>query len=250
MDLKYYNLKEQYLELKTKYNELAVAYQQVLSINSSHLHRINQLEIENDILKSSHRSAPAPTLSPPHMTLCVPKKENLSASKTPQANPDQSVNIENETSLMETFLVVGVDSSRLSRESPQPEILWEYGDSDVLSQSVRSAIPDFWFPNGISKRKLKLTSSGSEVNSLIFGQAPSRRTEDCFTFTIRVENDAEVSQDHGDMPNSNKDLIYVLCLKVEDIVTTDVNWVVPKCYCVISYYPIFELHYNLSLIHI
>lgn len=146
--------------------------------------------------------------------------------------------------LIQAFVTVGLHPSNLDSPDSTPTILWEYAnDPELLSPSIRSVLPDFCFPLGIEKRRLKMTGSASDFNKILYGQTYTVRNHNCFTFTIRM---GQGTPSHPELPNCNKDVMYVFCVQIDDIVTEEnKDWIVSKCYCVLSYFPLFELHYEL-----
>lgn len=161
--------------------------------------------------------------------------------KTPQPTPDIGAESESSSSLLEAFFVIGL--CELSLETrPEEKILFEYPKTNSISRAMKNVFPNIALPKK-EFRELKLTGSASELNNLVFGQIPSKRNENCFIFTLRTE---EIDKDMDlDLPNSNHELIYFTCLVIDDIHEKDgQEFIVPKTYCIASYVPAFELHYE------
>lgn len=170
-----------------------------------------------------------------------------SSGKTPQANPDQSLNLEQSSSFnLQAFFVVGISKTPEGKIGQSPNILFSYiTDEDSISKAMLNIIPDLCFPLGIEPRKLKLSGSQSDLNCVLYGQVPSKRNENCFFFTLRAE---EASQEsfHPDLPNSEQEILYFICIRFYDLALDDdqVEWVVPKVYLIASYIPIIDLHFE------
>ena len=46
-------------------------------------------------------------------------------------------------------------------------------------------------------------------------------------------------------PNKDRDIYYVVCISTfEKLEDRGHQWIVPKCYCFVTYYPYFSVHYN------
>ncbi|OMJ75177.1 hypothetical protein SteCoe_25761 [Stentor coeruleus] len=170
----------------------------------------------------------------------IPAKA-LAPTKTPQPQPDNGIDTEFSTCIYEGFFVIGINPFTL-KSKPQEQILFEYPTSSSISPAMKAVIP------GLSLifkdvRELKLTNSASELNNLIYGQIPSKRNGNCFIFTLR--NETPGFSEATDLPNANREVVYFTCLLIEDITEHEgIEWVTSKCYCISSYVPAFELHYE------
>eukprot|EP01101_Sappina_pedata_P006860 TRINITY_DN3513_c0_g1_i1.p1 TRINITY_DN3513_c0_g1~~TRINITY_DN3513_c0_g1_i1.p1 ORF type:complete len:771 (+),score=140.42 TRINITY_DN3513_c0_g1_i1:27-2315(+) len=136
-----------------------------------------------------------------------------------------------------------------------PQILHQYPTRTPLPLNK---IPDFCFPQGVQTRDIPITRSQSSLNSLIFGQMDRLEdTENSFIFLI----------------HSGETIYYGMCVLKEEILDTMPSFirskspfssgnsafknmrnleamkkktvtVGPRCYCLISRYPFFNLHFS------
>lgn len=256
-------LNDEYKELKLKYEQLNRLYKQLVVKGKQDKILIESLKSELFSLKPQSAITSKSTLqvSPPgkyeQLSLFSPKparkfpgpseimSPSQSSGKTPQANPDQSVNSDQTTSfIFQAFFIVGIGKNQLG--SFIPDILFEYSpDTASISSGVRKVLPDLCFPTGASARKLKLSGSASDLNRVLYSQVPLKRNHSCFLFTLRAE---EVTSEppHPDFPNSEQELIYFTCIAIDDLCVDSkgIEWVVPKCYVVASYIPVLDLHFE------
>lgn len=174
-----------------------------------------------------------------------PKKIQTSGKIKPNS-PDQSPSFETIDKPFLSFLIIGVSNEKVGNHRPiRPEIIYEYPKENCnLSEDIKIAIVNCSFPTGIDGRQMTHSGSDSELNEIVYGQIPQKRGSKCFTFTLRSSH---LEEERSDMPNSNKELLYVFCVEFEDL-SIDPNhkteWVIPKLYCFVTYLPIFELHYE------
>jgi hypothetical protein len=85
-----------------------------------------------------------------------------------------------------------------------------------------------------------MTDSGSELNRLLYGQNITLRNENMFVFTLKPQ-DIHMSMHYGIL-----DVLYCCCIVLEDIESYEgQDWIVPKCFCLVSYFPLFDLHFQL-----
>lgn len=75
---------------------------------------------------------------------------------------------------------------------------------------------------------------------MLYGQNISNRNENMFVFTLKP-SDISYSMQYKVL-----DVLYCCCIVVEDIEPYEgCDWIVPKCFCLISYFPHFDLHFQL-----
>lgn len=165
----------------------------------------------------------------------------LTPMKTPQPTPDNGVESEVPSSLYEAFFVIGTKPTP-DISKPEASILFEYPASNSISQAMKNIMPGLALPHPFIK-ELKLTGSASDLNNLIFGQIPSKRNENCFIFTLRCEK-IDLDVDLG-IPNCDHEVVYFTCLLIEDIFESNGSeYIINKSYCLASFVPVFELHYE------
>ncbi|CAG9310299.1 unnamed protein product [Blepharisma stoltei] len=169
------------------------------------------------------------------------------SDKPSPANADEGIaDAYSDPGIYEAFFLVGVTKSDLGNPNVKPSILFEYPEeSSSISDAIRHVIPDFCFPSQIEMTQLTFAKS-SEYASILFSQASNRRPN-CYIFTLRSEEYEDIDVWRG-IPNYSKDALYILCVQIDDIEmgeNNELGWLVPKCYCIASYIPIFELHFEI-----
>ncbi|OMJ70027.1 hypothetical protein SteCoe_32090 [Stentor coeruleus] len=175
------------------------------------------------------------------------RSPNMSSGKTPQANPDQSLNIEQGLSYnYQGFFIIGLGRDEKQIISNKVRILFSHIlDTASISQAIIDVIPDLCFPLGAEARKLKLSGSASDLNGVLYSQVPSKRNHSCFLFTLRAE-EAVGDPPHHDLPNTEQEILYFICIRIDDLCLdcNGMEWVVPKVYALASYIPAIDLHYD------
>lgn len=195
-------------------------------------------------------------------------------SKTPD-----NTNYQEPTSLFEHFIIVGLHSDanlnivedafakRKKWESDmaqsevdlkeqwgpsiptlEPQILFKYPPGKKLALRMKDLVA-FCFPGGIKARVLERTPSLSDLNELVYGQEYLGRDDLSFVFSLKVADNAT---------------LYGVCLLVPEIVQKapailgassplshrpggSCHFLVsaPRCYCLLTRIPFFELHYEM-----
>lgn len=236
---RYQTLEKEFFQLKSEHMQLKLMYQHAIEGSLHDINQISALKIENEQLKKTIKELFAgfetktpkenndiPTLKPylSHLNLFSPQKKiGNSNDEYPgtikQALPDQSISFEcNDPSLYISFLVIGVPTEKLGDDTHfPPEILFEFPEnSSQLSTEIRKILSDCCFPSGIEVKPMNLSGSASELNSLLYGQTPNKRNSNCYIFTLKSN---QTEKEHSDMPNSNQELLYLVCLEIEDMTT-------------------------------
>ncbi|KAG9447671.1 hypothetical protein H6P81_013799 [Aristolochia fimbriata] len=130
----------------------------------------------------------------------------------------------------------------------EPEILFQYPTKKRIGVRI-SDIPAFCFPTGVKAQMLEKTPSMSDLNQLIYGQEHMRRDDLSFSFSLKVADNAT---------------FYGVCLHVQEIVQRLPAFLglnspasrlsgrgsqylvsAPRCYCILTRLPFFELHYQM-----
>ncbi|KAJ8616794.1 hypothetical protein MRB53_036166 [Persea americana] len=130
----------------------------------------------------------------------------------------------------------------------EPQILFKYPQRKRLAIRVKD-LPAFCFPGGIKARYLEKTPSMSDLNEVVYGQEHLCRDDLSFIFSLKVADNAT---------------LYGVCLHVQEVVqrTSHIFGVVsplprssgllshvlvsaPRCYCILTRVPFFELHYEM-----
>ncbi|KAJ3682440.1 hypothetical protein LUZ60_015013 [Juncus effusus] len=130
----------------------------------------------------------------------------------------------------------------------EPQILFKYPPGKKAD--IRETdLPSFCFPDGVKARLIERTPSMSELNEVVFGQDHLSRDDQCFIFRTKVADNAT---------------LYGVCLQVQEIVQRPPGILgsfspsvhnsykpsrflvsAPRCYCLLTRVPFFELHYEM-----
>ncbi|VAH97876.1 unnamed protein product [Triticum turgidum subsp. durum] len=145
-----------------------------------------------------------------------------------------------------------VDLNKIQYHGPiptmEPQILFKYPPGK--KEDIREAdLPSFCFPEGVKARLVERTPSMSDLNEVIFGQEHLCRDDLSFIFFLKVSDNAP---------------LYGVCLHVQEIVqrapgilgaVSPLNQTsykpsrflvsAPRCYCLLTRVPFFELHYEM-----
>ena len=255
--IEYSLLSSEHNQLKVAHDRLRSSSSELLSVNSQLRKVISDMKLQLEYKSKDPEIIPnksqaelqistpeivAP-LRPSHLDYLVdiPAKA-ITPWKTPQPIPDMSIESDTpSSSLFEAFFVIGITPVSLET-TPQECILFEYPECNCISPAMKKVMPGLALPSTQSKQ-LTLTGSASDLNNLVFGQIPSKRNENCYIFTLRSETTAEETT--SCLPNSGHEVVYFMCLLIDDISEhKGQEWITPKCYCIASYVPIYELFYE------
>ncbi|KAG6719199.1 hypothetical protein I3842_04G190100 [Carya illinoinensis] len=130
----------------------------------------------------------------------------------------------------------------------EPQVLFKYPPGKRLAMRLKD-LADFCFPGGVKARMIERTPSLSELNELVYGQEHLNRDDLAFVFSLKVANNAT---------------LYGVCLHVPEIVQRPPGILgipsspshpsggckrflvsAPRCYCVLTRVPFFELHFEM-----
>uniref|UniRef100_A0A7N1A0N7 UDENN domain-containing protein n=1 Tax=Kalanchoe fedtschenkoi TaxID=63787 RepID=A0A7N1A0N7_KALFE len=130
----------------------------------------------------------------------------------------------------------------------EPQILFRYPPGKKLGMRLK-VLASFCFPEGVKARILERTPSLSDLNELVYGQEHLARDDLSFIFSLKSADNATM---------------YGVCLHIPEIVQRPPGIVnaaspmsqsfkrlsrylvsAPRCYCVLTRVPFFELHYEL-----
>ncbi|PNT78219.1 uncharacterized protein LOC100831773 isoform X2 [Brachypodium distachyon] len=139
-----------------------------------------------------------------------------------------------------------VDQYHGSIPTMEPQILFKYPPGKRVEIN-ESDLPSFCFPEGVKARLIERTPSMSDLNEVIFGQEHLCRDDLSFIFSLKVSDNAP---------------LYGVCLHVQEVVqrapgilgaVSPLNPTsykpsrflvsAPRCYCLLTRVPFFELHY-------
>lgn len=179
----------------------------------------------------------------------VTKEYNDHRSKSLPSNfQDEIHEPSGPTRMYEDFFILGVKSDRTSYIGQlESDILYQFHQRNILPSSAQSrVISNFCFPRGSRAKFLKLTESTSSINEVIY-TTYERSCNPSFVFTLKSEGN-EQRFSYNDVANGEKEFLYCCCVIVDDLISDDamedVQIVAPKCYCIVSYCPCFELHFT------
>ncbi|KAM7262623.1 hypothetical protein ACFE04_000306 [Oxalis oulophora] len=129
-----------------------------------------------------------------------------------------------------------------------PQILFKYPPGKKLALRLKD-LAAFCFPGGIKAQLAEKTPSLSDLNELVYGQEHLNKDDSSFIFSLKVADNAT---------------LYGVCLLVKEIVQrqpailssgSPISRVArgcsrflvsaPRCYCVLTRVPFFELHYEM-----
>ncbi|TYI20440.1 hypothetical protein ES332_A07G238100v1 [Gossypium tomentosum] len=146
-----------------------------------------------------------------------------------------------------------IDVKMLQNHGPplpifEPQILFRYPPGKRLAMRLKD-LATFCFPGGVKARLLERTPSFSELNEVLYGQEHLSRDDFAFIFSLKVAGNATV---------------YGVCLHVPELVQrqpgnlggssrlssiagSSRQYMVsaPRCYCLLTRVPFFELHYEM-----
>lgn len=130
----------------------------------------------------------------------------------------------------------------------EPQILFKYPPGKNVAMREND-LPDFCFPEGVKARLVERTPSMSDLNEVVFGQEHLARDDLSFVFCLKVSDNAT---------------LYGVCLHVQEVVQrapgilgavsplTHTSFKssrflvsAPRCYCILTRVPFFELHYEM-----
>ena len=148
-----------------------------------------------------------------------------------------------ERPMFEEFFVLGLANPQDA--SPVATVLFQYPKLDFLPETLQhKVIPEFCYPLGCVAYPLHLSQSGTALNELIYGRESLYRSAHFFVFTLKANNSTSVCADWN-KANKDRDVLYCICLTSDDLVSTDSgHYIYPKCLCLLSYYPCFDLHFQ------
>ncbi|KAG8370845.1 hypothetical protein BUALT_Bualt13G0025700 [Buddleja alternifolia] len=130
----------------------------------------------------------------------------------------------------------------------EPQVLFKYPPGKKLALPLKD-LAAFCFPEGVKARLMERTPSLSELNELVYGQEHLCRDDLSFIFSLKVADNAR---------------LYGVCLHVQEVVqrpsviygassplsqshSGSSRFLVsaPRCYCLLTRVPFFELHYEM-----
>jgi hypothetical protein len=130
----------------------------------------------------------------------------------------------------------------------EPQVLFAYPPEKPLPLKYKDTL-SFCLPEGVQVHAVERTPSFSELNEILLGQEQLKESSQSFVFRLQVADDST---------------LYGCCVLVEEIVQrpsklvsmlTKENPIIPRrsryvittprCYCILSRFPFFELHFGM-----
>lgn len=142
--------------------------------------------------------------------------------------------------LFEHFLII-----RKSSNNIEPEISFSLPKEDSFINSAQGrVVGNFAFPMGISSRRVKMSKAIGEVRQLL--NTKVERNGKHFVFSLKSEGENQQLR-NTDRANYKMELLYCCCVVIEeptDIIDGECVFQ-SVCYCLISYFPYFELQFKI-----
>ncbi|XP_027353327.1 uncharacterized protein LOC113863806 [Abrus precatorius] len=139
----------------------------------------------------------------------------------------------------------------------EPQILFKYPPAKKLTMRMKD-LASFCFPEGVKAWLLERTPSLSELNEIVYGQEHLGRDDLSFVFTVKVTFFIDLDQ------AADNAILYGVCLHVPEIVQRPPGILgisspfshrsgvcspflvtAPRCYCLLTRVPFFELHFEM-----
>ncbi|TKY62294.1 DENN domain-containing protein 5B [Spatholobus suberectus] len=130
----------------------------------------------------------------------------------------------------------------------EPQLLFKYPPAKKLTMRMKD-LASFCFPEGVKAWLLERTPSLSELNELVYGQEHLGKDDHSFVFTVKAADNTT---------------LYGVCLHVPEIVQRPPGILgisspfshpsgvcsrflvsAPRCYCLLTRVPFFELHFEM-----
>ena len=160
------------------------------------------------------------------MYLTSSSNESISSLGPPKDHTDR-------TRLLEGFLIASCESNEFS-------ILYSQTSSDVLSGINQEVLAHFIAPILSDTQNAEVTS----ISGLLDVLYPKMyRDKNSFVFTLKGSGG---SIDLKNFPNQNKEFLYGCCVHVQDLKVLNKKLTPFNiCYCLLTYCPSFDLHFDL-----
>ena len=179
--------------------------------------------------------------------------------KAKHVDPDDDISegsadeVPEDSHLFEEFFIIGVKPAVEPSENVKAEILYQFpGLTFTPEKSAshgvkRAALAEFCFPDGIKSTEFIKVTEDPNLPDLLCQEPDFTRSDDAFVFCMRVHDDESfLTSMELDRPNKDKTLIYGICLRYMDVLVIGKElWLVPKCFCLLSYHACFDLHHKL-----
>ena len=149
-----------------------------------------------------------------------------------------------ELKLYENFLIIGAKEEFFEFDAKlTPEVLYGYPGSFDKESELSRLIKAYAFPKGLTPTAFKDDQIDTQINEILYYSHHREGNSFIFTLDSIVQND-----DFGypEMPNNDKSVLYCCCViyKVFVVDCYGQHYIVPRCNCLVSYFPCFELHFQ------
>ena len=144
--------------------------------------------------------------------------------------------------IFEYFLVIGKNS-----ESSEAETLhWLPLENSFIESSQGRVVGNFAFPTGIKARKIRDNKIAEELKALL--NTKLERNGKHFVFSLKSDIE-KPSVKYRDRANYKREILYFSCVIIEELIEFDflngLYILQPRCYCLVSYFPCFDLHFRI-----
>lgn len=250
-------------EIELAADQVNIYSQKNQQIKSQIFHMQQELEeLENEVRIKKRHSESTNNYSTIASSLCGDLRAIQSVEQSLSLKKLSSKDLEIESSpiLYETeeleeiefkmfshFLIIGANPEKIESNVPlNPEILYTFPDKKKLPEDAVNSIKSLSFPLGLYAHGLKDNES---ITSQIFEVFYSSHFRDGNSFIFCLKPISHENEyDFQDMVNYEKSLLYCCCVVFDDLSSNtffNTHFIVPKCYCLISYFPCFELHFEI-----
>lgn len=216
-----------------------INYSKLLEKSRRQKQKISQLIEQNKTLKASQKvyEQNNEILA---STICGTTHSIQQSLFKPSSNSKSPGLRERPQRMFEEFFILGSDMEQ-NNGLYEVKILEKCPGHFDTSHNV---IGNFSFPKGFQPWSVDFTQSGSALYKLLYPKYD--RDENSFVFTIKAGDAGTLG--FPSMTNNEKEVIYGCCVIKNELLLdgNDTNPVPvhPKCYCLLSYIPCFELHFQ------
>ena len=147
------------------------------------------------------------------------------------------------SSFFEQFFIIGVQEKEIGMEkSLKQKILFKYPENPLFSKEILKNIKKLAFPSGITPVSFKLDESiSTQVNEILYHSYYRNGN----SFTSCIEKKEKIG--FFECEKKEKNILYCCFVIFDEIAVSSFNgsqFVIPKCYCLLTYFPCFELHFE------
>jgi DENN (AEX-3) domain len=149
--------------------------------------------------------------------------------------------------LFEYFLIIGANPEKVeSNCDSKAEALYSFPDNRIKDTKLVNTIKSYIFPKGVKNFAFRTNESfRTQVYEVLYHSY--YREGNCFIFTVKPDK-FESEFGYPEMVNNEKSVLYCCCVIYDDLVMNTYfgqQYIVPRCYCIVTYFPCFELHFEI-----